>query len=781
MSCKHCGLPIPAGVEDEFCCGGCRAVYGLLHDEGLERYYALRTGPGMAVQEAHGDRAWLEEVDGSRIELDVQGIHCAGCVWLIEELFDRQGGQHVDLNPTLGRMTMHVPEGFSLGDFVEQVESFGYRLGPAGALEEPSSDGLLIRTGICVALAGNAMFYVLALYFGLDDGPIFRLLGQMSFAAAVLSVLVGGTVFFKSAWQGLRRGILHLDLPIAIGIALAFVGSTWSYFFGGGHAVYVDTLTIFIALMLLGRWLQERMLERNRRRLLGDEGPARLRTRVVKDGRVALVPCSTLEEGDELFVGSGDLVPVDAELLDDEGAFGLDWIDGESAPRRFAKGERVPAGAFQVGRAPRRLRTLGTFEDSAVHRLLRAQRERDGSGAWWRRVSVAYVVGVLFAATVAFVTWTLLAGAPRAIEVATAVLVVTCPCAFGIAAPLAYELALARLRRRGLHVMRRGFLDRVRTVSRIVFDKTGTLTTGALRLEDPAALDTLEAPERRALHVLATATTHPKSAAVAHALRHAGLPPALPVEEVPGSGVSLGLDGHLYQLGAARWLGEGDADLVFAVDGVLRLELPTEEHLRPDAAAQVAALASRYDLAILSGDRQERVDEVAAALHIEDAFGDRSPDDKAAYLAAHDPERTLMIGDGLNDVLAAVEAGCSGTAAIDRPFLASRCDFYFTSPGIAPIADALRVADQLGRTLKVILGFAVVYNVVAVAIAMAGYMQPWLAAVLMPTSSLVTVSWVLWRMAPRQAKDGVPEGRGSRRTLGSDNFDRAPGERPTPA
>lgn len=779
--CRHCGLPIPPGIDlDGFCCTGCRAVFRLLHDQELDRYYALRDGNGVPVGDGkEADHHWLQplvaqlEEGKSRIDLDVQGIHCAGCVWVIERLFERrEGAGQIDLNPTLGRAEILVGPDFDLPAFVEEIEAIGYRLGPAGEESRSASDGLLMRVGICMALAGNAMFYAFAHYLGLREGPIFELLGQMSYGAGLLALLVGGSVFFRSAWQGLKRGVLHLDLPIAVGIALAFAGSTWSYFWGGGGAVYIDTVTVFIALMLLGRWLQERVLERNRRRLLSDDGADGLRTRRVIGEEVRLVHCTELEEGDELFIGAGDLVPVDSTLLHEAGSFSLDWIDGESTPRHFNAGDTVPAGAFQVGRRPQRLRAQTDFSHSAVRRLLSRSRKEAAVIPWWSKVAGAYVVGVLGAAGTGLALWYSTHGASRALEVATAILVVTCPCAFGIAAPLAYELAEARLRRSGLFVRTRGFLDRVRLMKRIVFDKTGTLTTGALRLAKPGVLEDLSTGEERILSALSNATSHPKSVAVAEALRSRGgpAPEALPVEEVPGRGVELRIGGHRHRLGAAAWALEGQAlegqaqgneetasnaeaalataDLIYTIDGNLRANLETEETLRADAPQELDDLSKRFELFVLSGDRQARVTALAEAVGIDadHALGDQDPEAKAAFLAEHDPEHAMMIGDGLNDSLAAVEAGCAGTPAIDRPFLASRCDFYFTTPGLAPIAEAVRTADDLAKTLRVILSFAVAYNVIAVVIAFLGLMQPWLAAILMPASSLATVAYTLWAM-----------------------------------
>lgn len=767
QACLHCSLPVPsegsAWTREGFCCPGCRSVYGILRGGGLEKYYALRDGVGVPVGAAsdRGDaeRDWLEAAKGKpHLDLDVQGIHCAGCVWVIEELFERRGPGKIELDPTLGRASMLVPEGFDLEGFVSDVESLGYRLAPASTDTDhltAASDALLLRVGICMALAGNGMLFAAASYFGLDvsDGAIYRLLTRLAFAAAALAVLVGGSVFVKAAWQGLRRGVVHLDLPIALGVIASFAGATWS-FVRDGEARFADTVTIFIALMLLGRWVQERMLERNRRQLLADHGGEALRTRRVDEDGVRLVRATEVKENDVLQLGAGDLVPVESELLETASTFSLDWIDGESAPRTFEVGAIVPAGAFHVGRGVRRVRACEGFEKSSVKRLLQRTRSLTSDpGAWWQHVARWYVLGVIVVAVGAFSTWWSLEGIERAIEVATAVLVVTCPCAFGIATPLAYELAHARLRRRGLFVRTRAFLDRAREVTRIVFDKTGTLTTGRLALVNDAALDALTAEEREVLASLAAASTHPKSTAVMRALEGRDVVGApRDVVETTGRGVAVWIGEREHRLGAPGWAGEGEGDLVYAVDGTTRADLRTEERLRPDAARELHALADAgYSTWILSGDDPTRVKALARDVGVpeERALGGHDPEAKAAFVAAHDPAHTMMIGDGLNDSLAVTTAACAGTPAIDRPFLASRSDFYFTTPGLGPILDALATASELSRVVRALLVFAVAYNVLAVAIAWAGWMEPWLAALLMPASSLASLAYTVVALGPK--------------------------------
>lgn len=749
VNCLHCGGPLE-GSADKYCCIGCRFVARLLRDEGLEKYYSLRGNKGEAVGVTDGrDRKWLEpieqhvrEADGiARVDLDVQGLSCAACVWLIEQLFRREeGALRVIVNPALGTLSMSVAAHFPLRRFVERIESCGYLLGTSRRKAEKSDTGLLLRMGLCIAFAMNGMVVAVALYAGAETSTLGSLFRAMTFGFSCASVLVGGSWFFKSAFSALRRGVLHLDLPIALGIALAFASSAWAYLDHDALG-YFDPLNVFIALMLIGRFLQQRVLDQNRRRLLADDGVEALLARRIEPNGPRLIRCSEIRTGDRLLVSPGDVVPVECSLSD-PASFSLDWINGESAPRVFH--DVVPAGAFVADGETRIVEARQAFAESTLLDLLRTPaRGEDMRTGFWQSFARLWTVAVLVLAAGAFVVGYRLAGDPRAaLDRVTAVLIVTCPCAFGIAAPLAYQIVQSRLRRAGLFVRHATFLDRAARVRRVVFDKTGTLTTGRLRAI--AAFETLTGDDRIALVNLAHRSMHPKSAAIARAVGTDGFVEGLTVTEDPGHGVELTLHGRNYRLGSPAWAYGGDGDVAFGVDGRTLLAISTVEDLRADAAREAQALRDDgYEVAILSGDTTDRVLTIARAAGIATALGDRKPADKADYIRSVDREDTLVVGDGINDGPAIATAYCSGTPAIDRPFIAARSDFYLVSSGIAPIRLALEASRRLATVLRIGLGVALAYNTVTIALAYAGVMTPLLCAVLMPASSLSTILAVI--------------------------------------
>jgi Cu2+-exporting ATPase len=346
----------------------------------------------------------------------------------------------------------------------------------------------------------------------------------------------------------------------------------------------------------------------------------------------------------------------------------------------------------------------------------------------------------------------------RALAIATAVLIVTCPCAFGIAAPLAYELVQAGLRRAGLYVRRPSFLDRARGVKRIVFDKTGTLTTGALRLTNP---DALEALSPRALHVLydlVARSGHPKSVALREALDGRGLvlDAHSRVVERAGNGVEMVEADGAWRLGEPTWVARGAdrvaGDVAFGVDGIRLAAFRTAERLRDDAANEVRALAEDgIEVWLLSGDAQDRVDLASAATGIPaaHALGERGPHDKARFLEVTDRADTMFVGDGVNDALALDRAFVSGTPAVDRPYVPARADFFFVTPGLAPVRLALRSSRRLAQVVRLELAIALAYNAIAVGLALAGVMSPLLCAVFMPLSSLTTIAVTVAALSPR--------------------------------
>jgi len=747
-------------------------VAALLKAEGLQRYYELAGGPlpPASSEETPVDDRWLEplvtaaELGGGTCALDlsVQGVHCAACVWLIEQLCRKDGGLACRVNPALGTAALAWrPGAFSPSDFALRLRRFGYRLGPAqqqpesaSTLSEGHSGTLAVRIGITAALTMNTMLLSASFYAGLgpQDGALFLAFRGVSLALATAAVAVGAWPFLTSAWEALRRRVLHLDLPIAVGLVLVYATSVVQLWRHPEATGYLDTLCTFITLMLVGRWLQERWLARNRRQLLGEADFERLLALREESGRLVERPVGSLRAGDRLHVGPGAMVSCPSLLDAPQATLSMAWIDGESQPRTLSRGDAVAAGAFNTGRSSIAVVVTAPFAASPLPRLLQAAAPgADRPTRLFSLVSRWYVPAVLLIAIAGAVLWWRL-DPSRVLDVTVAVLVVTCPCAVGIALPLAHELVLSALRRRGVYVRSGDLLSRMTRVRRLLLDKTGTVTLSRLELESPEVLDRLTGRERDIAYTIASGSQHPVSRAVARVLsaRRARLLPQLEVIDHPGRGLSTTTTEGEWRLGSATFCGVVDDGATHLTrDGQPILNMRLREELRPGTAGELSALGRRgVESWLVSGDSAGRVGDVAARLGLERhrVLAAQSPDDKAALVRRLDAQDTLFVGDGVNDALAFEAAFCAGAASADRPVMPGRADFFLVGDSLHGIGALVRWSRRLQATTRQVLWLALIYNVLAVAASLAGWMSPLRAAVAMPASSLSLLLLTWWRL-----------------------------------
>ena len=784
LLCRHCGVALAAANETGFCCAGCAYVFRLVHERGLEGYYRIRDAVVPPVDPAvfqSRDFAWLaarvpvaETAAGTpELTLAVQGISCAGCVWLIEKLFHEQpGALAIETDAATGRMRLRWAAGrFDAPAFARVLQSFNYLVGPPGVeTGEPESRRLLRRVGLCAAFAMNLMLFSLPRYFGMEETFAYAgLFDTLALACATLSVLVGGSYFIGRALRALRHRALHIDLPIALGLGGAYAGSVFGWATGRAQFVYFDFVGAFILLMLVGRWAQTAAVERNRRRLLGAEAGPPTVDHLDAAGNATPLPAENLRAGDRFAMRPGHLVPVEAQLESPVAAFGTAWISGEAEPHTYRAGGRVPAGALSLGREPVRLRALQSWADSLLAQLLWPAARDVYRHRALERIVGGYLAVILGVAALAAVVWWLQThDALRTGAVVTAVLVVSCPCAIGLAFPLADELAAVALRREGVFVREADLWPRLGRIRRIVFDKTGTLTLEAPKLKNPDTLAALGDSARAVLLALVRDSLHPVSQSLlenllARASRSLA-PAAGTVVDTPGFGVHLDTpEGH-WTLGRAGWRGVaptarhpiddisgGDQATELACDGVVLARFIFEDEIRPGARAGIATLRARgFEVNILSGDHPAKVAAMAVALGLpgEVAVGSATPGDKAAWIRAHDRRDTLMLGDGANDSLAFAAAFACGTPVVHRGLLEDRADFYYLGRGLDGLDRMFAVNAARRRTQGWLLFFSVGYNTLALGLAVSGHMNPLLAAILMPLSSLISLAIVGARLMP---------------------------------
>ncbi len=766
LACKHCRTRFrPSADEPEFCCSGCRFVFHLLHKRGLEDFY--RYGETMSPagnfvfhERDYGWLAALQEAaenggtETAEAFVEVQGISCAGCVWLLEAVFmEYPGAASCLVNSSTGTMRLRWhPGAADLPAYARDVQRFGYLLGPPQGRPVSGLLPLTRKLGLCGFLAMNAMLFASPRYFGMDPGDALQALFDIvSFGLATASIAIGGTYFFRRAWAALRMGRLHIDLPISLGLILGYGGSVVAWLQDQHSLNYFDFVSVFTFLMLLGRWLQERAVEANRRRLLGLKlSPGRVR--LAGDSRDEM-DASELRAGQEFLVGRNQVVPVRSRLLRRGATFALNWITGEPAPRTFSAGDLVPSGARSLDDGDVHFEALEEWASSQLSSLLRIDAQREWHNRGLEKMTKIYLGIVLAVALAGFLAWGLGGGGwLAAFQVMISVLVVSCPCAIGVALPLLDDIASAKMQEHGVYLREGSLWPRLRKVTNLLFDKTGTITLETLRPSDPGILLGLTPETRSFLLRLVARSLHPVAGCLRETLLARGVEPAAgggEVREEPGMGLEWQSPLGCWRLGRASWAAaaaDAGGGTVLALDGTEVARFHFREELRPDAAQQVARFQSAgMPVYILSGDEPSRVEAMGRALRLPDghALGGLTPGDKADLVRKRWSGNALMLGDGANDSLAFDAALCRGTPAVDAGLLEHKADFYLLGRGLDGLGFLFAAARSHRRTALSVLAFALTYNTLAVCAALSGLMNPLVAAVIMPLSSLASIGLVL--------------------------------------
>ena len=775
--------PPDAAEELPFCCEGCRTVWHALHDNGLERYYALReagaAGPARSTGRSYAElddtgflsRSCRPAPGGLLVtQLYLEGVSCAACVWVVERLPQLLPGvaeMRLDL-PRSRATVAWDPSAVRLSRVASLLDSFGYPAHPfrgadAERVRRREDRALLMRIGLAGAAAANVMAIAFALYGGILHGmePEFqRLFRWASLVITTPSLLWGGSVFFRGAWRVVRSGRLHMDLPISIGLAAGFLHGAVNTLRGRGE-VYFDSVATLTFLLLVGRYLQRRQQRAagDATELLASLAPST--ARLVEGEEARDVPLESLLPGMLVEVRAGDVVPADGVVLEGVSTLDLSLLSGESRPVEIACGDAVHAGTLNLGsRLIVRVETTG--EGTRVGRLLSLVEEHARRRApivqLADRISGAFVAAVLVLAAVT--AWIWMGRDPgAAFDHTIALLVVTCPCALGLATPLALSVAIGQAARAGILVKGADVLEKLAGPGHMWLDKTGTLTEGRVALlrwvGDEAARGLTAAVEAHSSHPVARALTEGLGGAP-----HLG---PLEVAETLGGGMEGRIGRQRVVVGsppfvAARgavvptwavtlvdaWAGDALTPVLVAVDGAVVAAAALGDPLREDARASLARIRRMgWTIGILSGDDARVVRSVASAVGVDAAaaHGRTSPEEKLAVVergVAHGP--VVMVGDGVNDAAALAAAGVGIGMHGGAEAALTAADVSITRPGTRALVDLLEGAARSMRVVRRNLVISLVYNVVGVALAMSGLINPLVAAILMPLSSITVIA-----------------------------------------
>jgi len=765
-ACVHCGAPLSSGSSGSFCCSGCAGAFALIRDLGLGRYYAGRSldpakrHPRPPEENADDARAYaVASADGTAsLSLMVDGLHCAACVWLIEQVLQREAVViSARVNLTSRRLLIRWRGGVDGAErLVRLVQRLGYRVVPfelheaGGASTEEK--GLLRALAVAGFAMANVMLLSIAVWSGFpgEMGPATRdLLHWVSALIALPAIAYAGRPFFRSAIAALRARRTNMDVPISIGVTLAAGLSLWETARSGPHA-YFESVAMLLFFLLIGRYLDRRA--RGRVRSAAEHlvrlaaAPA---TVVASDGTTYRAPAGSLRLGDTVLVAAGERIPADGRVRSGCSSVDKSLIDGETMPEAIEPGSHVLAGMLNLD-GPLRIGVTAVGERTFLAEVIRlmeaAERGRTRLVALSDRVARRYAPAVHLLALATFAGWAVVGPWQVALLNAVAVLIITCPCALGLAVPVVQVVASSRLFRRGILLKSATALERLAEVDTVIFDKTGTLTVG--RPELLWDFD-LRPSELRRAAALAGRSRHPLSQALCRAVPDVA--PADGVSEHPGQGLSRMTEAGEVRLGSRQWCGiadspdfdGGDAELWFSVPDRKPQRFRFRDVLRPDAADVVTRLkATGKRVMLLSGDRTAAVRPIAASVGITDWQAAVTPAEKCEVLellAAGDA-RVMMVGDGLNDGPALAAAHVSMSPATAADLCQTAADAVFQGLSLSAVTEALDVAARSDRLVRENIGFAIAYNLAAVPLAMAGLVTPLLAAAAMSCSSILVVA-----------------------------------------
>ncbi|MGI9499695.1 MAG: heavy metal translocating P-type ATPase, partial [Geminicoccaceae bacterium] len=685
----------------------------------------------------------------------VENVHCGGCLRKIErEVGKLPGVDQARLNFTTRRLAVVSTVGAAdlVDKVIETLGKLGYPARPYDPSALGSSDALaekeLLRAMTVAGFAAaNVMLLSISVWAGSDMGPATRSLFHWFSALIVLPTAVyAGLPFFKSALHAVARRRTNMDVPISLAILLASGMSLFETMRGGEH-VYFESVIMLLFFLLLGRYLDRRARGKARHaaeRLLTLEQTTL--AVIQTDGRTVTIPVKEAVIGMRTLVAAGERIGVDGRVTSGRSEIDTSLITGEAVPVTLSEGDQVFAGTLNIA-APVELEVTAVGEGTLLAEIVRlmevAEQRRGRYVVLADRIAGWYAPVVHGLALVTFLAWTLVIGSAwqTALLYAISVLIITCPCALGLAVPAVQVIASGRLLSRGILLKSATALERLAEIDTVVFDKTGTLTEGRPTLRSGQA--TTQADLDLAAS-LAAASRHPLARAIVAAAPD--VQAAGGVEEVPGMGLRLTTSEGEIRLGSRRWCGvdseeenETGLELWLAAFGRC-VRFTFDDQLRGDAVTLIAELERRaLATGILSGDRTETVEAVASQLGIERWRAACTPADKVAKLEqlAADGHHVLMVGDGLNDAaaLAAAHVSLSPATAVDISQAAA--DAVFQGRRLGPVLEALETARNAQSLIRQNLGLALAYNLITIPLAVTGLVTPLIAAACMSASSLI--------------------------------------------
>jgi Cu2+-exporting ATPase len=796
--CDHCLIEVNEkevlfdqieGQDKVFCCSGCKGIYHLLHDQGLDTFYSRRTGwqpgPPELLEVSTGIfNDHVRSIDGSReIDITISGIRCASCIWLIEHFLKRFDGiDDVRVNyATHGARIRWNPQRMDLDRIVNAIISIGYTPHPWSPsireeLLKKEKKDLLIRFGTAVFFSMQLMLYTVALYAGYFMGiePHYRKVFQfIAWGLATPVMFYSGFPFLKNTLSGIRNRTVSMDTLIFMGSFSAYAYSVFVIFTHGD--VYFDTSAMIITLILLGRFIEAGAKGKASEaisKLMGlQPKEARLVQRSAIGGRpskeIKMVPVSDIQIGDTIEVIPGDTIPIDADVIDGSSDVDESMLTGESMPVQKSKGSDVYGGTTNLN-GLLIMRVLKTGKDTVLTHIIKTVEDAQARKAPIQTIADSvvrwFVPAIIIISLLTFIAWLRISNdATHALMNAIAVLVIACPCALGLATPLAILMGSTVSSARGIMIRGGDILETAgRTVS-IFVDKTGTITEGKPSLEDIIPFDI----DKRELHLLAASLEKSSEHIIARALRdridHSELRDVGEFEAYPGMGISGAIDGKRAIAGNIGFIRENNIEVTaeqqkifdgvssqgktvigFALDNALKGWLVISDRLRKEANETITTLNNAgYDIHLVTGDHSNVAEHIAseAGIRPDSIHSEVSPIEKATIIrnVKSSGRKVMMVGDGINDAPALTEADVGVSFGKATDIAIQSADAVLMKSDLKLVPMLLDISHETLGTIKQNLFWAFSYNLITIPLAVTGKIHPIVSAALMAISSLIVV------------------------------------------
>lgn len=784
--CYHCTSPVPAGTSfrlaikgepHSFCCPACRTVTQTILDSGLDTYYERRVTPLseltqrtdsdlqlMLYDSADVQREFVQPLANgqAQAQLVIEGISCAACVWLLEKHIGTLAGVisfNVNLTNHRARLVWQADQ-YPLSQMLGQILAIGYTPHPyhpnrEEQLHHKEYKRALGRLAVAGAGMMQAMMMAMALYLSdpsTMDAQMHQFIRWASLVVSTPVVFYSARPFFIAAWRDLKTRHLSMDVPVSIAIGGAYAASVWATLMQTGE-VYFDSVSMFTFFLLIGRFFE--MKARHRTGLAGNALVNLLpaSATLIKKGVESLVPVSELKRGDRVLVKPGHAIPTDSILFSQSASIDESALTGESLPITRKLGDALTGGTLNVEQAIE-IEVVAPSSDGRMSSILnlldRAQAEKPPVAFVADKIASYFVAAVLITAcVVSFIWWNI--KPEDALWITLSVLVVTCPCALSLATPTALTAAIGSLRQMGILITRGHVMESLAQADTLVFDKTGTLTLGQLSIRQTLPLADLSEDACLALAAaLESRSEHPIASAFAPYFNEA---PSWVRSQV-GEGVEGEVRGLKLRLGKPAYAAQafGAPAPTTPDDTGLWLLLASaqgplcwfiiDDALRPKAQEAIALLKSlKLNVVMLTGDTQSNGARVAQTLGIDRVMAQMTPEAKLDWVNQQQATgaRIIMVGDGINDIPVLTGAQTSIAMSEATDLAKTSADAVLMSSDLHSLASAIKQARRTRRIIKQNISWSLFYNILALPLAAAGFIAPWMAAIGMSASSLVVV------------------------------------------